>query len=302
MVLLNCDKISAAKLAEKFEVTSRTIYRDIDSIAMAGIPVVTYPGVNGGIGIMPEYKVDKHFFNSSEISNLLMGLNSLSTTLSHKEIAGTLEKVRNLLPEKQAEKIEMKAGQITIDLSTWMGNKQFKPNLDLIKKALDAGRYMEFEYQRLNGPKSQRRIEPYQLILKEGHWYLHGFCSLRDNFRVFKLARMSNLEILEATFAPRKFQAKKLDGAGWIENRVITIKLLIHISLREQMVERSEEDKIRSYDKDRFIVDFPFTEDDYGYNLLLGFGDKCECLEPKHVRNELISRIKKMQNIYRGEK
>lgn len=298
MILLNCDRISATQLAEKFEVSSRTIYRDVDTIAMAGIPIITYPGVNGGIGIMPEFKVDKKYFTSSEISNLLMGLGGVSTALSQKTIAGTVEKVKSLLPKEAAMDIEMKANQITIDLKPWMGNKQLKPNLEMIKSALNGRNYMLFEYYGLNATMSKRRIEPYQLVLKEGHWYLHGYCTMRGDFRVFKLIRISNLKILESVYKPRKFQTKQLDGTGWIDKKLISIQLLVHRSLREQIVERCGEDNIALYDNDRFLVDFPFTEDDYGYNILLGFGDKCECLKPSHIRKELSKRIKKMLNIY----
>ncbi|MBU5484474.1 YafY family transcriptional regulator [Clostridium sp. MSJ-11] len=298
MVLLNCEKISATKLAEMFEVTPRTIYRDIETISLSGIPIITYSGMNGGISIIPEYKVDKKFFTAADISTLLMGLASVSTTLSNKEIIGTLEKVKSLLPKEQFRDIELKSNQITIDLTTWMGNKSFKPSLGKIKKALNESKYLLFEYYGGGREKNNRCIEPYQLVLKEGHWYLQGYCTLRKDFRVFKLSRISNLEISDSTFISREFHANPLDGSGWIDKRLITIKLLVDWSLREQMVERCGEENIEPYGDNQFMVDFPFVEDDLGYNILLGFGDKCECLAPENVRKELIYRIEKLSNIY----
>lgn len=120
MVLLNYERVSAIKLAEMFEVSPRTIYRDIETISLAGIPITTHNGVNGGISIMQEYKVDKNFFTATDISTLLMGLSSVSTTLSNKEIIGTLEKVKGLLPKEQIRDLELKSNQITVDLTTWM--------------------------------------------------------------------------------------------------------------------------------------------------------------------------------------
>ena len=298
MVLMNCERISAIKLAEMFEVTPRTIYRDIETISLAGIPIITHPGVNGGISIIPEYKVDKKFFTPSDISTLLMGLGSISTTLSNKEIIGTLEKVKSLLPKEQFKDIELKSNQITIDLTTWMGNKSFHPNLEKIKKALNESKYLLFEYYGRSNEKNNRCCEPYKLILKEGNWYLQGYCTLREDFRVFKLSRISNLKISDSTFIPRDFHAKPLDGSGWIDKRLITIKLLVDWSLREQMVERCGEENIKPYINNKLMIDFPFVEDDLGYNILLGFGDKCECLAPENVRRELIHRIKKLSNIY----
>ena len=111
MVLLEKDRISAAKLAEMFEVTPRTIYRDIDTLDLAGIPIVTYPGVNGGIGIMDNYKISKQFFTAGDITTLLSGLTNVSTTLSPEDMAGTMAKVKSLIPEGKREPIEIKANK-----------------------------------------------------------------------------------------------------------------------------------------------------------------------------------------------
>lgn len=298
MVLLNKERVSAIKLAQMFEVSPRTIYRDIETISLAGIPITTYNGVNGGISIMEEYKVDKKFFTTSDISTLLMGISSVSTTLSNKEIKGTLEKVKSLIPKEEIENLELKSNQITIDLTTWMGNDQFKFNIEKIKKALNDNKHLSFEYYGSNRKKDKRCIEPYKLILKENNWYLQGYCTLREDFRVFKLSRISNLEILESTFTPREFKSKPLDGSGWIDKKLVTIKLLVDWSLREYMVERCGENNVKSYGEDKFIIEFPFVPDDLGYNILMGFGDKCECLSPEDIRVELINRIQKLLKIY----
>lgn len=300
MILLNNERVSAIKLAEMFEVSSRTIYRDIEAISLAGIPIITYNGANGGISIMEEYKIGKKFFTTSDISTILMGLSSVSTTLSNKEVIGTLEKVKSLIPKEQFKDIELKSNQITIDLATWMGNKNFQSNIEKVKSALNDSKYLSFEYYGDNRKKDKRCIEPYKLILKENNWYLQGYCTLREDFRVFKLSRISNLEILESIFLPREFKSKPLDGSGWIDKRLITIKLLVDWSLREQMVERCGQDNVKAYGEDKFIVEFPFVADDLGYNILMGFGDKCECLAPENVRVELIKRIKKLLHIYKN--
>jgi predicted DNA-binding transcriptional regulator YafY len=108
MILLERKKISAVKLAEMFEVTPRTIYRDIETINLAGIPIITYPGINGGVGIMEEYKIDKKLFTTSDIATLLMGLGSISNAMSNDEIINTLAKVKGLVPAEQIRDIELK--------------------------------------------------------------------------------------------------------------------------------------------------------------------------------------------------
>lgn len=298
MVLLERKKISAPKLAEMFEVTTRTIYRDIETLNLAGIPIVAYPGVNGGIGITEEYKIDKKLFTTSDITTLLMGLGSISTSLSNEEIVNTLAKVKGLIPAEQIRDIELKSSQINIDLIPWIGNKSLQPNLEEIKKSLNENRLLCFKYSDRVGKKSDRRVEPYQLVLKESHWYLQAYDTFKCDYRIFKLLRMSQVEILDETFAPREFEAKPLRRPDWVEKELIIIKLLVDESLNERMIELCGEENIEPYEDNRLIVNFPFMEGDLGYNLLLGFGDKCECLEPQSVRNEMIRRIKNLSEIY----
>jgi len=298
MILIERKKVSATKLAEMFEVTPRTIYRDIETINQAGIPIITYPGVNGGIGIMEEYKVDKKLFTTSDISTLLMGLGSISSTLSSEEIVNTLAKVKGLIPSEQIRDIELKSSQITIDLTSWIGNKSLQPNLEKIKRGMNQKKILYFKYLDRSSKQSSRKVEPYRLVLKDTNWYLQGYCISKQDFRIFKLSRISELEVLEDTFIPREFQVKPLGAWDYIEKNIITIKLLVDESLREQMLERCGEENIENYGDNKLIVTFPFVEDEFGYNILLGFGDKCECLEPGHVREEVIRRIKNMLNIY----
>ncbi len=295
MVLLNCDTMSAAKLADMFEVTPRTIYRDIEAIEKAGIPIFTKAGADGGIGILPNYKIDKNLFSPAEIQHLLMGLQSVSTALSQKELIGTLEKVRNLLPDKRS----VKANQITVDLTAWMGNKSLLNSVAAARQALDESRLLQFSYRDKRGVLSTRQVEPYQLVLKETHWYLYGYCLQKQDFRVFKLVRMTSLILENRTFIPRDFTSKPMDGGGWMDEKLIPIQLLIESSLYERMMELCGEERIKPWGDNYFLVDFLFAPDDYGYNILLGFGDKCECIAPPEIREELIKRIEKLAGVYR---
>ncbi|MEY8353970.1 YafY family protein [Lachnospiraceae bacterium 54-53] len=295
MVLLNCDKISASKLAELLEVSTRTIYRDVEAIGKAGIPIFATAGVDGGIGILPEYKVDKNVFTPSDIQTILMGLSSVSTAFSSKEVTGTLEKIKSLMPEPHS----LRASQITVDLTPWMGNKSFPQRLGRIRQSLNENRLLRFSYYSKNREHSLRRIEPYQLVLKETHWYLHGYCLEKQDFRVFRLSRMSDVIIENQTFIPKEFSPRPMDGSGWMEKKLIPATLLIDDSLYERLAEIGGEDRITPYGDGRFLVEFLFAPDDYGYNLLLGFGDKCECVGPPEVRKELKKRIENLLDRYR---
>lgn len=298
IVLLEQNKISAAKLAEMFEVTSRTIYRDIEAIQAAGIPIVTYAGINGGIGILEKYKIDKKFFTKEDITTLMTGLGSISSSVSNGELNKVLTKLQSLIPEEHIQEIKLKSGQIIIDLTTWSGNKKLQGNLNKIKEALNERKCLEFHYLDGNGRNSKRKVEPYQLLWKEEKWYMNSYCTLRNDFRLFKLARISYLKVLDETFSLKKFDIKDLE-MNWIEKRIINIKLLADISLKERILERCEEDRITYCSENKMIVDFPFVDDDFDYEELLSYGNRCECLEPAEVREKLIKMIKDMMEIYK---
>ncbi|MBL4933522.1 helix-turn-helix transcriptional regulator [Clostridium paridis] len=299
MILLERKKISATKLAEMFEVTPRTIYRDIETINMAGIPIVTYPGVNGGIGIMEQYKIEKKLFTLSDIQTLLLGLGIINSTIKSEEILNAIAKVKGLIPEEQIRDIELRSNQISIDHTPWFGNKKVSLNVEEIKTALSENKYVSFDYSDQEGNKSQRKVEPYRLILKNSNWYLQCYCITREDFRIFRLSRVSSLQVLNETFIPREFDYKPLEVSKDVEKMYITIKLLIDKSLRHLMIDFAGEENIKPYKDNKFIVYLKFIEDDYWYNMLLRMGDKCECLEPDHVRLEVIRRIKNMLRIYK---
>lgn len=211
MILLEKKRIGAQELADMFEVSPRTIYRDIDAINMAGIPVRSMPGVGGGFEIMQEYKIDKKIFSTSDLSAILMGLSGLSSMIRGDELVNALAKVKSFIPVDVAKDIELKANQIYIDLSPWMNNTDIQPQLESIKMALQESRLLSFEYADRHGNKTSRIVEPYQLVLKSNRWYFQGYCYKRNDFRLFKLSRISDLHVQEQFFIPRDYQKPQLD-------------------------------------------------------------------------------------------
>ena len=298
MILLDKKRIGAQELADMFEVSPRTIYRDIDAINMAGIPVRSTPGVGGGFEIMQEYKMDKKVFSTDDLSALLMGLTSLSGMIRGDELIHPLAKVRIFIPADKVKEIEFKVNQICIDLSPWMGNSRIQPYLEIIKTAMQKNKLLAFEYIAHHGNKTTRTVEPYQLILKGSHWYLQGYCRKRNDFRLFRLSRMSNLQRKEEFFAPRNYQKPQLDFDDLWADMQTRIKIRIHRSVMDRVLDFCSFEDFSPHGDDHFIVNFPFLENEYYYGILLSFGDKCQCLEPLHIRAEIKRRIHDMAAIY----
>lgn len=302
MTLLDKKRIGAQELADMYEVSPRTIYRDIDAINMAGIPVRSISGVGGGFEIMPEYKLDKKVFSTADLSAILMGLSSLSKMVRGDELVNVLAKVKSFIPVEKAKDIEIKTNQICIDLSPWIGNKNIRPYIETIKTALQDHKLLHFEYMAHHGSKTTRIVEPYQLVLKGSHWYFQGYCRIRNDYRLFRLSRISDLQMEQETFISRDYQKPILDFEEMVETMQTKIKIRVHKSVLDRVLEYCTYDHVVPDSAEHYIVDFPFIENDYHYDILLGFGDKCECLSPLHIRTEIKHKIYNMSAIYDAER
>lgn len=298
MVLLDKKRMGAQELADTFEVSARTIYRDIDAINLAGIPIRSVSGVGGGFEIMPEYKIDKKIFSTADLSAILMGLSSLSNMVRGDELVNALAKVKSFIPAEKVKDIEIKTNQICIDLSPWMGNQNIQPYLETIKTALQDCKLLSFEYTAHHGNKTVRTVEPYQLVLKDSHWYFYGYCHTRNNYRLFRLSRMTDLQMEQETFIPRDYQRPILEFGEILKAMQTEVKIRIHKSILDRVLEYCTYDHFTPDGEEYYLVNFPFFENEYYYDILLSFGAKCECVGPPHIRKEMKRRIYDIVAIY----
>ena len=228
-----------------------------------------------------------------------MGLYSLTDTVRGDELINTLAKVRSFIPADRAKDIELKASQIYIDLTPWMGNGNTERYLTIIKTALQENRLLSFEYVDRHGNKTARTAEPYRLILKSNHWYFQGYCRTKNDFRLFRLCRISNLQIGKETFTPRDYRKPQLTFDDILSTMQAKIKIRIHRSVMDRVLDYCAYEDISPDGDEYYIVRFPFIENEYYYDILLSFGDKCECLEPLHVRTEIKRKVRNMLALYK---
>lgn len=298
MILLDKKRIGAQELADMFEFFPRTIYRDIETINIAGVPVRSISGVGGGFEIMPKYKIDRKVFSTTELSAILMGLSNLSNMIRGDELVNALAKVKSFIPAERVKDIELKANQIYIDLSPWISSRNVQPYLEIIKTALQERKLLTFEYADRHGNKTARTAEPYQLVLKNSVWYWQGYCLKRNDYRLFRISRISNLEIQSEIFTPRDYPKPQLDFSDILETMQTKMKIRIHKSVMDRVLDFCTYEHFSPDGNEHYIATFPFIENDYYYNILFSFGDKCECLEPLHIRSEMKRRIHDIATLY----
>lgn len=295
MYLSNHEKVKAYELADKFEVSVRTIYRDIDAISLAGIPIVTYQGVDGGIGIADGYKLDKSIFTTDEVVNLVTGLKGLESISEDVKIKLLIEKLTSII--NKSDYIPT-GNEIVIDLSSWNKNNQLGLRIKEIKQAIREQKIIKFTYY-TNEKLIERKVEPYVIVFKETNWYLYAYCLLREDFRLFKLKRMSQLTITDTGFNAREFSIDRVKWDGVFDNdKYLSIVVLFDKSMRHAADDIFGIDNYEVMNDGKIRATFRLAESGWLYGFLLGFGDKIEILEPAGLRSKIKSIAENVYKIY----
>lgn len=289
-ILLNNEKIKAKYLAEKFEVSVRTIYRDIEDICKAGVPIITFQGGDGGIGIVKEYKLDKSVLTKSELENILIGLKSIQSMFIDKNIDLLLEK----LNPKREDVISV--NNILIDLASFH-QSSLREKIELIRKAIDERKELFFRYYSKHGI-FERNIEPYLVIFRLSAWNVLGFCKEENDFILFKLTRMTDIIISDTIFNVRDIPEEKLKKKDFFNDKY-TVTMLIDRSLEYKLIDYIEFSSYEITEDNRIKVDMPYINYEFIIELILSFGDKVEVLSPKHVIEDLKIRVENILNKYK---
>lgn len=277
-VLLQKEKVTAPWLAEKFEVSRRTINRDIERLCMAGIPIVTTRGAGGGISIMEGYAIDRTLLTSSDMQAVLAGLRSLDSVSGTNRYAQLMEK---LLPGAS----DLLAGDphILIDLSSWY-RAALAPKIELLHGAIESGRLVSFSYHAPSG-ESCRTVEPYDLIFQWAGWYLWGWCRTREDFRLFKLNRMTELE-LSGSFEKRPAPLPDLSQEK-VFPHVFQVRARIEPEYKWRLIEEYGAGSFSIQADGSLLFTFGFADKTSVIGWIASFGGGAELLEPVELRSEL---------------
>ncbi len=293
-VLLQEEKTTAPELAERFEVSRRTINRDIEDLCKAGIPIQTTQGTGGGISIMSGYRMDRTILTSKDMQMILAGLRSLDSVSGSGYYGQLMEKI-------QAGSSELISGRdsILIDLSSWYG-ETLAPKIETMQDAIGERHLVKFRYYAPSG-ESNRIIEPYYLIFRWSSWYLWGWCLKKKDFRLFKLNRMDKVQKLEKSFECREVSVPDLSNEKLFPGG-IKVKALFEPDQKWRLVEEFGPSCFTERDDGRLLFAADYTDMDNLINWLLTFGDKAEVLEPKEARERLTRLVQKMTKIYKENK
>lgn len=284
-VLLQKEKVTTAYLAEKFEVSKRTILRDIDSLNQAGIPIVTTQGNGGGVAIMENYKLDKTLLSSDDLYSIIAGLKGLDS------VSGTSQ-YRQLMEKLNAVEVD---NQFIIDLSSW-DKSVFAVKIALVKSGIERKEMIAFHYVSPGG-ESDRMLEPYHIIFQWSSWYVWGYCPMREDYRMFKLGRMTNLKLTGEACGERIVPEYTCDKLRHTKGEVqATVRF--DKSVKWRIVDEFGVDFLHYTADGNIELTFTWSDVPAFYQYILSFGDKAEIIAPAAYRQGFADILKKMQGFY----
>ena len=285
-ILLDKKSVPARELAEHFGVSTRTIYRDIDVLSLASIPVYTEKGKGGGISLLPDFVLNKSILSEAEqneILSALLGLSAVKTDETEK-VLGKLSTLFN----------KTATPWLDVDFTEWSFT-QGSIFHDL-KLAILESRIVQFAYYSSYGKKTSRRVEPIQLWFKAKAWYIKAFCLEKQGVRLFKLTRIRNLSVTDEYFPKRDLLVIMPEEKHSRHKPDVTLKLKIAPEATYRVYD--DFDEAEPLDDGSHIVTVTWSEDEWIYGFILSFGEYAEVLEPKHIREIIKSKANKISDKY----
>lgn len=288
-LLLDKKKVTAKELSEKFEVSERTIYRDLQTLSASGIPIYTMKGKDGGISLMDSYVLNKSLLSEKEQNEILYALQGLSAA-NYPNADLVLEKMRSLFQRGEEDWID-------VDFTHWSSGREEKKIFQKLKCAVTEKRRIKFDYYNASGEKSTRETEPHKLYFKEKAWYLYAYCLQREEFRFFRITRMENVKVTDTHFVKRlpSIEEKK-ENVNW-KNVSLTLRFSPAVSYR--ILDDFQRSCITWEPDGSLLVQATIPENEWVYGYLLSFGEHVTILEPERIRNLILEKclatIKKYQ-------
>lgn len=291
-ILLDKDKVTAKELADYFEVSVRTIHRDLLDLSSAGFPVISQQGIGGGVSLLPDFKYSKTALNKEDMNVILAGIQGFASIDDSSKIKTLLAKLRF----NQGDKMLFE-NDIIIDFTSWNHNSRIVEKIKAIRIAIGNHKLLEMEYYGGSG-YYHRQIEPYKLIFKQENWYIFGYCKYKKDFRIFKVSRIADLHISDETFAERKDYTIPPLQSDFANDSGTSITVRMDKSLEFLAVDFFGLENMTRAGND-ILVTFQTVHTKWIISTFAGFGDKAEIISPASLRKEMKSFLQQAQNLYK---
>lgn len=286
-ILIQRKKMTAKELAEKFEVSTRTIYRDIETLSSANIPIYASKGKKGGIGILDEYILNKTILSEDEQNQILFALQGMKKVRGQDE-KDILEKLSTIFNKKVNDWIK-------IDFSHWGKDNEQEEQFDRIKSAILNKQVIQFIYYNTKGEESKRMVEPLQIWFKDKAWYLISYCRNKQDYRIFKMARVKECKTLEEHF---ERELPKEENEEKYPLKMIQLELEISKNMAYRVYDEFESNQVTKKEDGNFMVKVECPENEWVYGYVLSFGEYAKVLNPGYAKNNIKDKLQKTLKNY----
>lgn len=302
--------MKAGNLAKILETSERTIYRDIDILCEAGLPITSTQGPNGGYSFMEDYRINSNVLESNDIVNLLfssMGIGVEKNTETAQKLKNAVIKLENSLGEEHRKEIATAKEKFFIDSDPWWGKKTENKYVDVIKKSVLQLKKIKIHYEKYTDEVSERIIKPYGVVVKNSQWYVIGFCELKNDIRIFKCSRIQEIEVLEDTFSmPDNFYLEdfwRKSKQQFVESTTYTNEhnaYVVKIKLQGEKKKLLQGFYIHSSSqvKEEWVYDIDMLSFETACNIIFPLSDSVEVLKPIELREYILIKTNKILNLY----
>lgn len=293
-LLLERGSVTAAEFAERFEISTRTVYRDIDTLSGAGIPVYASRGKGGGISLMRQFVLDKSLLSEEDQNEILFALQSLKAAGASPDDK-VFSRLSGLFQKQREELVHW----IDVDFSQWGSPLSEKHAFDTIKSGILQKRVVVFTYYSSYGERTERQVEPMKLTIRVGGGYLQGYCRTRQAFRTFRLSRMEGVRLTEEQFLRRE-GLPPLEGPLTFPEEIIDLVLWFPPDMGYQVLDHFSRDQIEQNPDGSYTVQTAFQSGEWLAGYLLSFGENVKVLEPASVQEMIRERAERISRLYAG--
>lgn len=295
--LLSKKCVKANYLAEKFEVSVRSIHRYITCLELAGVPIYTVRGNNGGFAIIDTYKLSSTFMTVSEFEQTINALTAITESVPNKSLTSVISKLKAVVKNEYSG-FDIKSGNLIIDAGPWGDTVGYKSKLTVIQKSIEERKVLSIRYHDRNGDVTERNVEPHVIVFKQGLWYVYAYCRLRQDFRFFKTGRIEQANMLDEQFSRREMKNSDLPLNFW-ENNVISqdVTLEIDKSVLSDVEEWLGIENV-SEKNGKFIAEAKLPFDNGLASKIMSFGSGIKVLSPNSLKEQIKSCAKSILENY----
>ncbi len=287
-LLLDKKQMTAKELAEYFEVSTRTVYRDVETLSVAGIPIYMSKGKGGGIFLLPEYVLNKAVITEAERADILSSLKAVQA-VSVSDAGTALDKLRSLFGAQDVDWIE-------VDFGLWSDGEKESTLFELLKSAILEKKIVHFKYAATGSEMKGRMIEPLKLVFKASNWYLYAYCRLREDYRFFKLKRMRDVEVTRENFGRRIPKKVLRNETSYKEGEYVQVLLRFDKRAAFRAMDDFAECEMQS--DGSVLVNCEYMIGEWLTDIVIGYGEHCEVIKPQWLRDEVQEKLQRMMERY----